>query len=444
MKININNNLIDFNQYLSIKSLISSYTNDYNDNNYYVMYNGKILESNNSLQYYNIDEYTNLQLNKRVCGGDAKWIVYVLYAITGLFVLYSFWPLTNGAIPFEVKMIQILITSSLHDIFNIYFKDHPIILKRLKYLINFLLFILFILFIYILFAIPLTLLTITVKNKDITKNPKNICSCLKYSYLMSLILTFLYIMLYFIHYQSVSSDMKQNVTIFVKFFGKKILNLFKIVLFPIILIVAIMTGHFSWIPFIGNDTEDDYSPYINQQFSRLNGLERNMYSTIQMIRAMGCGNKRLTLNMFEKALKDPDILSSHTNVTEACCSPENMSNIAYQIEGYLSDSAYRDELKLKGLLEPALYIHNMLKEETYFGMILGFDYDEFIKKSLKLLVCNIITFSNKSINIIAEIGSPAIIKYTILAGLLTGTGFLWYVYIIIIVALILLGVFNVY
>jgi len=208
--------LINTNNYQSVNSIIYEYLNKNNINNtdindYFLEYNGIILNKDYSLEKYQIDEKlekTNIyiipliNLNRKIKGGASNKNKFIIIGIALLFSLLPIFLLPFGFFPSLASLIKIIIDKGLESLgrFLACELGKITMLKRIRTLVFIIKYIIFILLIFVVITFPLILLCISLKGHSILDDPKSMCKPISTGKLAGLILTSIY-MLYYIGFR---------------------------------------------------------------------------------------------------------------------------------------------------------------------------------------------------------------------------------------------------
>lgn len=210
MKIFINfNNIkkeININNYVSIHSIISQYLTENKlinvIDNYFLDYNGLYLNNNYSLEKYNIQENTVLNLNDKVKGGSS-FFSYIISNPLQVFIAFiiALLPmaiLPLGFIPLTSTLIKVIIESSLEGLgkYLVCNLGKTTLYKRMKFFLIIMKYTIFILMIFVIITFPLLLLCVTLKGHSIGDNPKSMCGGINAGNTAGLVLTMVFVLIY--------------------------------------------------------------------------------------------------------------------------------------------------------------------------------------------------------------------------------------------------------
>jgi len=389
--------LIETYDYQSIASIINKYleNNDNNDidiNNYFIDYNGAYLNCNFSLEKYNIQSNSVLTLNDKNRGGNSFFSFAAKHPATvALCFLIALLPviiLPMGYVPSVATLIKIIIQKAIHSIgkYLVCVLGKSTLFSRLLFLTDVNKYLMFILMIFVIITFPLIVLCITLKGHSIMDNPKDMCSAVSTGNKTGMILTIIYILIYFIFRCG-------------NFIFNPIINLCKKTYITNTLFVPIFKGILStfntskyigvfMIPFIGAG--------ISSYFTFLSMAMKGLKIILSTIIEIGC-KTQFSKEAFMKSIMkkvggkiDEDIKDIHVieKLTSAvkpvickesiskCCSPNNYINIADSLSDLLKDHSSRDMLKSTGLY-PTFII---FIEAFYESALSFFDSEEDLSK----------------------------------------------------------------
>ena len=204
MKIFITNKniktIINTKNYQSINSIINEYFiyNNINDNldNYFLDYNGIYLNSNFSLEKYDIENESLLNINIKNKGGSSIKIIIIVIAI--IISLLPVFILPLGFIPLTSSLIKTILEKSISTIgkYLVCTLGKVTLYNRMKGIIFIIKYIIFILMIYIVITFPLVLLCISLKGKTVIDNPKSMCKAISAGSTAGMIITSIYVFIY--------------------------------------------------------------------------------------------------------------------------------------------------------------------------------------------------------------------------------------------------------
>jgi hypothetical protein len=192
--------------YESIKSIIYHFLleNNIKDDidDFFLDYNGMHLDSNFSLEKYDIIENYILNLNKKNRGGDSFFnfamknpiqvTICLLIALLPIFIL----PL--GFISSTACMIKVIIEKSISSIgkYLVCTLGKTTLFSRINLVIFMIKYVVFILMIYVIITLPLLILCITLKGHNVMDNPKNMCSPISAGSMAGMVLTMVFLGIY--------------------------------------------------------------------------------------------------------------------------------------------------------------------------------------------------------------------------------------------------------
>jgi hypothetical protein len=197
---------ININNYVSINSIISQYLNENKlinvIDNYFLDYNGLYLNNNYSLEKYNIQENTILNLNDKVKGGSS-FFSYIASNPLQVFIVFiiALLPmaiLPLGFIPLTSTLIKVIIESSLEGLgkYLVCNLGKTTLYKRMKLFLIIVKYTIFILMIFVIITFPLLLLCVTLKGHSIGDNPKSMCGGIDAGNTAGLVLTMVFVLIY--------------------------------------------------------------------------------------------------------------------------------------------------------------------------------------------------------------------------------------------------------
>lgn len=322
-------------------------------NNYFLDYNGQVLNGNYSLEKYNIEENSILKLHRKQKGGS-KYSNLIKNPLVGfiifLIVIMPVALLPSGFLP----MISVLLKKILENSFNTLGKYLVCVLgkktlyKRCSSIIVIIKYVLYIFLVYVVISFPLIILCIALKRKKITDSIASACSAINVGSLAGIVLTMFYF-LFYCFYRGAETVGKFLISIFKQFSPTNIilvpilqnlLSLFgKIKHFPVYAVPIIggaLSGYHSMLEllpeyvtiFLSTIVDVGCSPSGNNNFA--NKLLKNMTN-------MGCNKIRKCCS--DKSIPEPtkkkeepppnfkgDEICEIDNNFE-CCSDKNLSKI---------------------------------------------------------------------------------------------------------------------
>ncbi len=173
----------------------------------YFTFQNKILDNHQlSLDYYHISTNSTIQIHHRLPGGGFgdffnflkkhPWLV-----IFGIILsMIPFFGFITWFVPLQSSLLKSVFEQSFEKV-GLYIAMNLgkiSLYKRIKFVVDILKFFIFIIMIYVTFTLPLIFLTFTLKGKNIFDSPKNMCSPLNAATITGLILTTLYMIIYFL------------------------------------------------------------------------------------------------------------------------------------------------------------------------------------------------------------------------------------------------------
>ena len=195
------------NQYLTEKKYLNNINNINNTNTeqYFIDYNGQILNKNYCLEKYNLDENSILTLNKKQNGGSnffefaVKNPLTVLIVFAILFIPIIILPL--GLIPTLASLIKNIIDQGFSAIgkYLVCVLGKKTLFSRFSFIIVLLKYFIFILLVYVVITLPLILLCITLKGHDVSDDPNSICKPIGTGSTAGIINTLLFLLFYFMY-----------------------------------------------------------------------------------------------------------------------------------------------------------------------------------------------------------------------------------------------------
>ena len=201
-----NKKIINTKNYQSITSIINQYIIENNINedidDYYLDYNGMYLNRNFSLEKYEINEESILNLHTKKRGGSNffsfamknPFLVFIVFIIAFLPVLI----LPLGFIPATATLIKIIIEKSVDAIgkYLVCTLGKITLFKRLRFLLTVNKYLTYAIMIFVIITFPLILLCVTLKGNSITDNPRNMCGAISAGNTAGIILTCMYMGIY--------------------------------------------------------------------------------------------------------------------------------------------------------------------------------------------------------------------------------------------------------
>jgi hypothetical protein len=197
---------INTKNYESIKSIIYHFLIENNINNdvddFFLDYNGIHLDSNFSLEKFDITENCILNLNKKNRGGDSFFNFVmknpIQVSICLLIALLPIFILPLGFISSTACMIKVIIEKSIASIgkYLVCTLGKTTLFSRMNLVIFMIKYIIFILMIYVIITLPLLILCITLKGHSIMDNPKNMCGAINAGSMSGMVLTMVFLGIY--------------------------------------------------------------------------------------------------------------------------------------------------------------------------------------------------------------------------------------------------------
>ena len=210
MKILINYNnikkILITSNYQSIFSIINQYLNEnninYNNENFFLDYNGLYLNQNYSLEKYNILEDSILNLNEKIKGGNsffsyaAKNPLQVFIAMS--IALMPIFILPLGFVPLTSTLLKLIVENSIYKIGKYLACTYGkvTLFSRMKLFLLIFKYLVFFLMIYVIISFPIMILCITLKGHSLGDEPKSMCRGIKASSLAGMILTGIFVFIY--------------------------------------------------------------------------------------------------------------------------------------------------------------------------------------------------------------------------------------------------------
>ena len=210
MKILINYNnikkILITSNYQSIFSIINQYLNEndinYNNENFFLDYNGLYLNQNYSLEKYNILEDSILNLNEKIKGGNsffsyaAKNPIQVFIALS--IALMPIFILPLGFIPLTSTLLKMIVENSIYKIgkYLVCTYGKVTLFSRMKLFLLIFKYLIFFLMIYVIISFPIMILCITLKGHSLGDEPKSMCRGINVASLTGMILTGIFVFIY--------------------------------------------------------------------------------------------------------------------------------------------------------------------------------------------------------------------------------------------------------
>ena len=406
MKIFINfNNIkkeININNYVSIKSIISQYLIENKlinvIDNYFLDYNGLYLNNNYSLEKYNIQENTVLNLNDKVKGGSS-FFSYIMSNPVQVFIAFiiALLPmaiLPLGFIPLTSTLIKVIIESSVDGLgkFLVCTLGKTTLYKRMKLFLVIIKYIIFILMIFVIITFPLLILCVTLKGHSIGDDPKSMCGGINAGNTAGLVLTMVFVLIY------IGLRIGNYILgFFIKLFAK--VNILDWLFNPLLIFILNMFNSFKYLPisfmtfgivgtyhifimtvmpalqlFLGviadvgctSIKNSSFMKSIESQFNSIkkslpiiNGIINDKNDSINKLPEIAKFQNNEVYNIF----KTENPMCKEERVI--CCSPDNFIFIADNVYEILNNSVSQSKLMELGVL-PAFVLFN---EALYEGAI---------------------------------------------------------------------------
>ena len=408
MKIFINfNNIkkeININNYVSINSIISQYLIENKlinvIDNYFLDYNGLYLNNNYSLEKYNIEENTVLNLNDKVKGGSSFFSYIssnpIQVAIALIISLLPMVILPLGFIPLTSTLLKVIIESSIEGLgkYLVCTLGKTTLYKRLKIFLVIVKYIIFILMIFIIITFPLLTLCVTLKGHSIGDDPKSMCGGIKAGNISGLVLTMVFVFIYigfrignyilgfFIKlFGKVNIlDWLFNPTILIpllNFFNKSkylplsvmtlgIIGSYHIFIMTVMPALQIFLGA---VADVGCKSIKDFS-FVKSVESQINTMTKNLPQNKGINENIDTGtNKLLHIAKLQNNNKVYNIFKTENPMCKeersSCCSPDNYIEIADNVYKILNNKVSQGKLMELGVF-PAFILFN---EALYEGAI---------------------------------------------------------------------------
>jgi len=263
------NLLLNTENYQSINSIIYQYFTKINKNNselgldldleleldnYFIDYNGHVLNGYYSLEKYNIEENSILNLHPKKKGGS-KYSDFIKNPLVGfiifLIIMMPVALLPSGFLPMISSLLKTILENSFNTIgkYLVCVLGKKTLYKRCSFIIVIIKYILYIFLVYVVISFPLIILCIALKRKKITDSIASACSAIRVGSLAGIVLTMFYFLFYCL-YRGADTVGRFLISIFKKFSPTNI------ILVPIIQNLLILIGkmkHFPIyaVPFIG-------------------------------------------------------------------------------------------------------------------------------------------------------------------------------------------------
>ena len=215
-----NKTLYETNKYESIYSITYNFLNLNNDiinkdpNNYFLDYNGQLLNKDNCIEkYINIENYTEIDNNnnnnyivlnlfEKTRGGGNFFsfamknplLVFVVFMVA----LLPIFLLPTGIIPLISGLIKNIIQKSL-DAIGKYLScvlGKKTLYKRIKMILIFIEYAIGLSMVYIMISFPIVLLCITLKGHSLGDSPSSMCGPIKVGNMVGMLLMLCYVGLY--------------------------------------------------------------------------------------------------------------------------------------------------------------------------------------------------------------------------------------------------------
>jgi len=195
-------------KYQSIYSIIDNFINLNNNiinkdpNNYFLDYNGSILNKDSCLEKYTDNNYIFLNLFEKKRGGS-NFISFaaknpLLVFIVFIIALLPIFLLPTGMTGLISELIKNICEKSLNAI-GIYLScvlGKKTLYKRIKLILIFIQYIIYTSMTYILISFPIILLCITIKGHSLGDNPQSMCGAIKTGNLVGMLLIICYMGLF--------------------------------------------------------------------------------------------------------------------------------------------------------------------------------------------------------------------------------------------------------
>ena len=379
------------NQYLTEKKYLNNINNT-NTEQYFIDYNGQILNKNYCLEKYNLNENSILILNKKQNGGGNffefafKNPLVVLIVFVILFIPLIILPL--GLIPTIASLIKNIIDQGFSAIgkYLVCVLGKKTLYSRFSFLIILIKYIIFILLVYVVITLPLILLCITLKGHNVSDDPNSICKPISTGSTAGIINTLLFLLFYFM-YRGANLILKPLISIFKQF------SITNLLLVPIFKSMLGFYNNFKYfpgyaIPIIGqilgayHTSMDALIPIIDIFLSLLidmgcKSVDNNLAKKfINKLSSLDCNEVRKCLKSKDdkqenkQENKEDNSISSKDNHYEfysvpdslcgkdlkKCCSPNNFMKIGDSLMAVIDSSVTSDRLKNTGYYIQFLFI----------------------------------------------------------------------------------------
>ena len=387
------NYLINIDNYQSINSIINQYlveqkyNSDYLDN-YFIDYNGQILNKNYSLEKYEISENTILTLHQRQKGGSNFFsfaysnpiTVFIVFII----VLMPLFLLPMGFLPMLSSLIKVIIDKGFKTIgqYLVCVLGKKTLFSRFSFIISLLKYVLFILLIYVIITFPLVLLCITLKGHNVLDDPSSICKPISTGTTAGIVNTMIFFLFYFI-YRGANLIFKPLIYIFKQF------SITSFLFVPLLEKILYLYDNFKYIPvytipIIGqaflayHAFVDRLIPFVDLFFSYMVQLGCKSINTnfakgfMKKISSFGCDQVKKCLDKEQHGGKKEENYQFHTipdsfcnkELTQ-CCNPNNFMKIADTLMNFLEIPISADSVKKSGFYSQFL----LVVEALYDGAI---------------------------------------------------------------------------
>ena len=409
MKIFINfNNIkkeLNINNYVSINSIINQYLIENKlinvIDNYFLDYNGIYLNNNYSLEKYNIEENTVLNLNDKVKGGSSFFSyiasnplqVFIVFIIALLPMII----LPLGFIPLTSTLIKIIIETSVDGLgkYLVCTLGKTTLYKRMKMLLIIIKYIIFILMIFVIITFPLLILCVTLKGHSIGDDPQSMCGGINAGNTAGLVLTMVFIFMY------MGLRMGNYILgFFIKLFGK--VNILDWLFNPTLIFILNTFNQFKYLPisamtlgvsgsyhifimtvmpalqlFLGVVADVGCTSIKNSSFmksieSQFNIIKKNLPEINGIINSKNDSTSSSNLpkiTTLQTNQEGYDIFKTDNPMCKeertTCCSPDNFILIADNVYEILNNSISQGKLMELGVF-PAFILFN---EALYEGAI---------------------------------------------------------------------------
>lgn len=502
MNININFNeeniLFLTKKYQSIHSIINDFleNNNINEeiNNLFLTYNGKYLNIDYSLEKYDIQNNSTLTLNKKIKGGNSFFqfvsnnpmlvILSLIIALIPLFIL------PTGFIPSTASLIKVIIEKSFGKIgkYLVCVLGKNTLYSRIMLFIGFIKYIMFFLMIFVIITFPLIILCCTLKGHSILDNPSSMCSPINQANTAGLILTVLYIFIYFF-YRSGNYILNFFISLFdnIYFLGttinpllKSSLNIYNkfkyIPLFFIPFAGQALLGYFEFLEIIPDGFMMILSTII--QLGCKSDISVNSFKNILL--------KKIKKNDIGSDLNKKDITLPNLdhgnnlciNDKIQCCNKKNYILIGDTLTGFITDAGISMKLKsyhmyssfilftesfyeeaindlnkdiesdssmIDTLKTKIIHLEDLMKQYSIVNKINYIPGNTITKVILKKILintfCNVSQTAKTTDNVIQEMGYLQNIVDMLKAGSASGI-IISFAYFITVIILIIFGILN--